>query len=199
MRLVESGRMSDPRNRRQFFRESFHSILKPVAEFLADKIDLTDATPRTLLRPPGAIREAEFLEVCYRCGNCAEVCPADAIKLYACDDDQLNRTPVIDPDIAACVICDDLACMNGCPSGALVLVDSPHSIRMGLAVMTHSVCVRSHGEDCTKCIELCPLGESAIRLDASGKVEVLDPGCVGCGVCQFHCPTDPKAITIAPL
>ena len=191
--------MSDPGNRRRFFRESFYSIMKPVAEFLADKIDLADTLPRTLLRPPGAIREAEFLEVCYRCGNCVEACPADAIKLYACDDDDLNGTPVIDPDFAACVICDDLACMNGCPSGALVLVDSPQSIRMGLAVMTHSVCVRSKGEDCTKCIDLCPLGESAIRLDSSGKVEVLDPGCVGCGVCQFHCPTQPKAINVAPL
>ena len=173
--------------------------MKPVADFLADRIDLTDTLPRTLLRPPGAIPEAEFLEVCHRCGKCVEVCPADAIKLYACDDDHLNGTPVIDPDIAACVICDDLACMNVCPSGALVLVDSPHSIRMGLAVMNHSVCVRSQGEDCTKCIDLCPLGESAIRLDAAGKVEVLDPGCVGCGVCQFHCPTEPKAIIITPL
>ena len=187
------------RDRRQFFRESFYSIMKPMAEFLADRIDLPQQTPRTLLRPPGALPEAEFLEVCYRCGNCVEECPADAIKLYASDDDDLNRTPIVDPDLQACVICDELACMNGCPSGALRLVDSPNDIRMGLAAVQAALCVRTHGEDCTKCIDLCPLGGDAIRLNEAGAVEVLDPGCVGCGVCQFHCPTQPKAITVAPL
>ncbi len=190
--------MGDIGDRRQFFRESFRSIMKPVAEFLADKMDLEEPVQRTLLRPPGAIPEAEFLDVCYRCGNCVEDCPADAIKLFGSTDENLNRTPIIDPDIGACVVCDELACMKACPSGALQLVDSPADIRMGLAVMDHSVCVRTTGEDCTECITLCPMGDSAIQLDTAGQVEVLDPGCVGCGVCQFHCPTHPKAITVIP-
>ena len=67
--------MNESRDRRQFFRESFYSIMKPVAEFLADRIDLPQQMTRTLLRPPGALPEAEFLEVCYRCGNCVEACP----------------------------------------------------------------------------------------------------------------------------
>ena len=191
--------MNESRGRRQFFRESFYSIMKPVAEFLTDRIDLPQQMTRTLLRPPGALPEAEFLEVCYRCGNCVEVCPADAIRLYPSDDENLSNTPIVDPDMQACVICDELACMNGCPSGALRLVDSPTDIRMGLAVVRESVCVRSQGEDCTVCIDLCPLGDEAIRLSETGLVEVLEPGCVGCGVCQFHCPTQPKAITVTPL
>ena len=191
--------MSENRDRRQFFRESFCSIMKPVAEFLAERIEIDFPVQRTFLRPPGAIAEAEFLEVCYRCGNCVEECPADAIRLMPSEDEELNNTPIVDPDLSACVICDELACMKGCPSGALKLVDSPLDIRMGLAVVHEQLCIRTSGEDCTECIDRCPVGETAIRLGEKGEVEVLEPGCVGCGVCQFHCPTQPKAITVSPL
>lgn len=188
-------------SRRQFFEDSFKSIMEPIAEFLADHIeDTTDTSPTspTLLRPPGAIVEKEFLDTCFRCGNCVEACPADAIRLFPSDDELLNNTPVVDPDLAACVICEDLSCMKACPSGALRLVDSPSQIRMGTARLYETLCVRSQGDDCTKCIDLCPLGETAIRLDQQGVVEVLSPGCVGCGVCQYQCPTQPKAIAVIP-
>lgn len=190
--------MTDGAGRRQFFREGLFSILKPVAEFLGERLDLPDTPLQLFLRPPGAITEADFIETCYRCGNCVEACPAVAIKLFPSKDEQLNNTPVIDPDLAACVVCDDLSCMKACPSGALQLVSSPQDIRMGLAVFHPKLCVRTQGDDCTECIDRCPLGSTAIQLDADGLVEVLDPGCVGCGVCQFVCPTTPKAITVVP-
>ena len=106
--------MANSGDRRQFFRESFRSIMKPVAEFLAERMNIEEPVQRTLLRPPGALPEAEFLELCYRCGNCVEDCPADAIKLYGSTDESINRTPIIDADIGACVVCDELACMKAC-------------------------------------------------------------------------------------
>jgi len=57
-------------------------------------------------------------------------------------------------------------------------------------------------EICDLCVVYCPLGEEAIVLNKQedGKFlpEVKD-GCVGCGVCQMVCPTDPVAIVIKPV
>jgi len=37
-------------------------------------------TTRTLLRPPGALPEDEFLARCIRCGECMKVCPTNALQ-----------------------------------------------------------------------------------------------------------------------
>jgi ferredoxin-type protein NapG len=153
--------------------------------------------------------EAQFLDTCHRCGRCAEACPAKAIALSDSSDPRVSGTPYVDPDRQACVICDELACMKVCPSGALTLVDR-FAIRMGLAVVDHDTCVRSKGEPCTICIDKCPIAAVAIRLDETGRVQVIDPGsangpgaisqgCTGCGVCQQYCPTgSEKAIRVVP-
>ncbi len=56
-------------------------------------------------------------------------------------------------------------------------------------------------EICDLCVVYCPLGSEAIELKEIGEgrflPEVKD-GCVGCGVCQMLCPTNPKAIVIEP-
>jgi ferredoxin-type protein NapG len=183
--------------RREFFRESFTRLIGPVSDFLESRFDLP--TPRALLRPPGALPEAEFLDTCYRCGSCVEACPAEAIAPLKISDSTTQETPVIDPDRAPCVICEGLDCMTACPSGALRLVESPGLIRMGLAKVAREVCVRSNGEDCTICVDRCPIGRAALRVVDWGPPDVLDPGCVGCGVCQHYCPTTPKAIVVIPL
>jgi NAD-dependent dihydropyrimidine dehydrogenase PreA subunit len=87
--------------------------------------------------------------------------------------------------------------MHECPSGALTLVPK-HAIRIGLAVVDFGRCRRTFGDPCRECVDKCPLGAAAIRLDARGRVEVLAPGCIGCGVCEQYCPTSPRAVTIRP-
>jgi MauM/NapG family ferredoxin protein len=187
-----------PRNRRDMFRFGFRRLMEPLAEYLEERLNIQLPVERVTLRPPGALPEKEFLDTCYRCGNCVDVCPARAIRTTSSDDLERAGTPYIDPDLAACVVCDELACMKACPSGALKLVDRPQAIRIGLAIVNHDRCVRSTGEDCTLCIEKCPFGTEAIDLDKDGRIEVKSPGCVGCGVCQFYCPPTPKAIRIDP-
>lgn len=177
-------------------------MLRPLAGYVEQRFNLP--APRLLLRPPGALPEESFLETCYRCGNCAEVCPADAIKLHPGgrgDDAAQAGTPVIDANEAACVVCDDIACTKACPSGALFELTMPAEIHMGLAVVDHRLCVRSHGQDCRECVDKCPIGETAIALTGRKKqtLEVFSDGCVGCGVCQLYCPTQPKAIVVDPI
>jgi MauM/NapG family ferredoxin protein len=182
--------------RREFFREGLAKLIGPAGDFLERRFNL--GASRTVLRPPGALREVDFLETCHRCGACVEVCPASAIFPWSSGDPETEETPIIDPDQAACVVCDGLDCMHVCPSGALRLVGSAADIRMGMAHVSRDLCVRSRGEDCTICIDRCPLGQAAIRMGDDAMPQVLDPGCVGCGVCQLFCPTRPRAITITP-
>lgn len=193
--------MSDKHGRRGFFKEALNQILQPVADILDERTGPapTVETPAAvLLRPPGALPEEEFLEKCLRCGNCVKNCPAEAIRPLESEDPGLMQTPYINPTLQPCVICDSLACMYVCPSGALQSVFA-EDIAMGTAVFTAETCLRSKEITCTYCVDSCPIGEDAIRFSPTGMVEVLMPGCTGCGVCQHVCPTSPKSIVIEPL
>ncbi|UCC30396.1 MAG: hypothetical protein JSU86_19620 [Phycisphaerales bacterium] len=183
--------------RRVFFREAVVRAVRPLADYIEQRMDLPAG--RVVLRPPGAIEESQFIDTCYRCGGCREECPADAIFPLDKAEGDAAGTPAIDPDRAACVVCDGLKCTKGCPSGALQPVRDPREIRMGVAEVYEPNCVRTRGEACTLCADRCPLGETAIGFGNDGPPTVLTPGCVGCGVCQLYCPTGPKAIVVRPI
>jgi MauM/NapG family ferredoxin protein len=191
---AESGGTSD---RRRFFREAVGRTVGPLADYIEQRFDITP--DRSYLRPPGAIDEQSFLDTCYRCGSCIDECPVNAIFALDKSAGDAAGTPVVDPDRQPCMVCDGLKCSYACPSGALLAVSVRYRIRMGLAEVYHPVCLRTQGEECTICVDQCPLGATAIGIKGAGPPEVLSPGCIGCGVCQFHCPTSPKAITIKPV
>ena len=193
----------DPHDRRGFFRAGLARLLSPVSGYIEKKLPMPLPVQGRPLRPPGAIAEGDFLNTCFRCGSCVDACPANAIAALQSPEEHLHGTPHVDPSLQACVICDELSCMKVCPSGALTLVDR-FAIRMGLARVDDEVCVRSQGDDCRICVERCPLGDTAIRIDEAGRIAVVDPaatgrGCTGCGVCEQYCPTRPeRAIQIEP-
>jgi len=201
-------------DRRRFFRRGLSELMRPLAaamsplEQAARKIEQLEAIanskrsgekkiPLTVwLRPPGALPEQQFKETCSRCGECVRVCPAEAIKLDA-SGKKGDGAPYIDADAMACVVCEGLQCMQVCPSGALVptpLVE----IDMGTAVWRQETCLRSKGENCTICVDQCPLGTAAIEIKG-GDVAVNPLGCIGCGVCQHYCPTSPKSVYVIPI
>jgi ferredoxin len=206
--------MSDdrPMNRRSFFRRGLGELLKPLANAIApvestlrelEKLDRASPAPKNTvsldlwLRPPGALPEAQLQSTCSKCAKCVDVCPAAAIKLDPTG--RLgNGVPYIEPDTLACIVCEGLQCMNHCPTGALVptpLID----IDMGTAVWRSESCVReTEGRDCTICVDQCPLGQAAIKLEGN-EIAVNPHGCVGCGLCQQYCPTAPRSIVVIPI
>jgi ferredoxin-type protein NapG len=188
--------MSPLSSRRRFFRDAVGKAIKPLAEFLEQRVGTLKPVVR--LRPPGAVPETRFLEVCHRCGSCADTCPVHAIILLGVEGKEASGTPIVDPDLAACIVCEGLRCTHVCPSGALRPLDDPRAIRMGVAEVYAPLCLRSRGETCTRCVDECPVGEDAIRCNNDGAPEVRLPACVGCGVCQLHCPTSPKAVVVKP-
>ena len=193
--------MSNEKGRRDFFKEALNQIMKPVAEFLDDRMGEVfpdDETDQVYIRPPGALFEPEFLDKCHRCGNCVINCPANAIQPLKNKNPDIANTPYIDPQKQPCVICDSLACMYVCPSGALQPVYA-EDIRIGLAIFNFDSCLRTQSVECRYCVDTCPIGEDAIKFSVDGVVEVSESGCTGCGVCQYACPTEPKSIVIEPI
>jgi ferredoxin-type protein NapG len=180
------------------FRLGLRRLMNPIADYLQQRLPTAAPVYRYVLRPPGAIGEAEFLETCYRCGNCVEVCPAKAIRPMSREDVDPAGTPYIDPDVAPCSLCEQLACMKTCPSGALRVVADRKAVKIGVAWIDRYICRRRHGDSCRSCIDVCPLGGEAIDFTDGGEIEVRPGACVGCGVCQHHCPTAPKAIRVDP-
>jgi len=197
--------------RRGFFREALGRAISPLADLVEGRIPGEPAptsraagqrkprppsapTTANLLRPPGALPEEAFLDTCSRCYKCVEVCPVQAIKPRPgpAPDEEM---PVIEPDLAACVLCAGVLCTHACPTGALQPLESVYDVAMGVAEVYDGVCVRSDGQDCTICVDKCPIAEIAIRINDEGPPEVL-AGCTGCGVCQLYCPTEPKAIVV---
>ncbi|MDD4891425.1 MAG: 4Fe-4S dicluster domain-containing protein [Phycisphaerae bacterium] len=206
-----------PTDRRGFFRESLASMLGPLANLVQGRLDrvrrsIETAAPRPrLLRPPGALLEAEFLRTCQSCGKCASACPVSAIRMRR--DTRPARagapklaevTPVICAIEQPCVLCESLPCMQACPSGALVRTPV-EKIHMGTAECTPQLCLRTQGEDCTACIDSCPRGTDAIALGEQPDMATRAPvvlnysGCVGCGLCEHRCPTSPHAIIVQPI
>jgi MauM/NapG family ferredoxin protein len=181
-------------SRRDFFRQLVDKTLDQAADILEERLPVArPELPRTRLRPPGAIPEARLLETCYRCGNCVDVCPAQAIKHIKGESDEQNGTPFIEARSQPCLVCDGLECMQACPSGALQPV-ARQDIRMGLAVVDLAACRRSQGEDCRVCVDLCPYGEQAMRIDDSGGTVQVLSACVGCGICEWKCPERAVAV-----
>jgi ferredoxin-type protein NapG len=205
-------------NRRRFFREGLRELLRPLANSIEpleraahelgklerigtpavttpDPTRTLPTTPESFLRPPGALAEEAFRQMCSRCGTCANVCPVKCIRIDT-SGTVAGGAPYIDVDTQPCVACDGLYCMNNCPSGALVPTPLTQ-IDMGLAVWREDTCVRTRGEQCTACVDQCPLGTAAIDIDGP-RIQVKASGCIGCGVCQYYCPTSPKSIVVIP-
>jgi ferredoxin-type protein NapG len=146
------------------------------------------------LRPPGAVDEKRFSDVCGRCMECRDICPYNAIQTLGSEYGAAMGTPVIRPEDSPCRLCTELHCAQVCSTGAL----EPSPIRevsMGTARLDPERCVTFQGEACDECARVCPLGEDALRM-RDGHPEVVEDGCVGCGMCVFLCAVTPSALRI---
>jgi ferredoxin-type protein NapG len=210
-----TGPADQKMDRRRFFRAGLAEMMKPLdaairpLEHVAREFGKLDAietaapapvrrapvVDRPWLRPPGALPEVEFRNLCSKCNQCVSACPVYAIHIDYSGDEGAGY-PYIDADAQACTLCDGQPCMPACPTGALTIVER-EQIDMGTANWFDQTCRITHGEDCTICVDDCPIGQAAIQV-MDGQIHVIDEGCTGCGVCQNHCPTDPKSIIVIP-
>ena len=187
-----------PYGRRDFLKDSVVSVAKAAQEF-AKHQDAVPEQPAPVpvrtdwLRPPGAVDETLFLERCTKCGDCAKVCPYGSITSHP-----QNGTPVIFADQMPCYLCEDVPCIAACATEALLPVAGREQIRMGLAVVSHSVCTA--GQGCHACASKCPTDALSMDFDRQ-RLVVTTERCVGCGLCEQVCQTvnDHVAIRVTPF
>jgi len=171
---------------------------------------------RRLLRPPGAVSEERFLDLCVRCGECFKVCPGPVLHPAGVADGlEALWTPVAIPVRAGCHP-DCNLCTQVCPTRAIRPLSHLEKRRtvMGVARVNRHTCLAFTGvEECRYCLEECAAaGYHAIEMrrikldiDLSGLPEgtfsdmeleemshieapfVNADACVGCGLCEYRC------------
>ncbi len=137
------------------------------------------------IRPPGAIKEEDFIYKCVRCGECIKVCPAKCLKPVSINEGVFEwGTPHIIPRQKACLVCFE--CSKVCPTGAIRKIKM-ENVKMGTAKINTEKClVWQENKDCFVCMEVC--GFIAIYKDEKGRPVVNPEKCVGCGQCEENCP-----------
>ena len=143
-------------------------------------------------RPPGALREPEFLDRCTRCGDCVQACAYGAVGTLPASSGVLANTPAMLPAEVACHLCPDTPCITACEPGALVPTPV-EEILLGMALIQTDRCFAFKGPECGACASACP--PRAMVLDGT-RPRVRGDLCTGCGLCVEACPVWGKAIEI---
>jgi MauM/NapG family ferredoxin protein len=153
---------------------------------------------KTVLRPPGALPEEEFIRTCIICQECVRVCPTGGIRPTFFESGVTAiGTPKLVPRQGGCSLnpsCPNL-CAKVCPVGA-ILPTKPEEMKVGIAKVDHSLCLAwDQGVKCLVCVEAC-LNEAAQAFQ--GRITVDPKKCTGCGRCESGCPVAGSAIHVYP-
>ncbi|MFW5901451.1 MAG: 4Fe-4S binding protein, partial [Thermodesulfobacteriota bacterium] len=159
-----------------------------------------------LIRPPGALPEAEFLARCVRCGACMSACPTNTLQPVWMDAGFTGMfSPAITPDRK---YCDPrcTACGEACPTGAIRSLSADERVwaKTGTAVINRQKCLAwEHKKSCMVCDEVCPY--DAVTFEKKPQFpypvpHVEEARCAGCGYCEHYCPvTNDPAIFVTPM
>lgn len=144
-----------PTSRRGFVAGSFLGAAAAAVVRVTGTAKAADA-PRPL-RPPGSVPEADFLQLCIRCGECFKVCPGPVLHPAGLEHglDSL-WTPVAHPEHAGCHQ-DCNFCTQVCPTGAIQPLDIlvKRKTHMGLAKINTETCLPYREDNKRNYCDLC--------------------------------------------
>lgn len=155
--------------------------------------------PPTLIRPPGALPEEQFVRTCIACQECVRVCPTGGLKPVVFEAGWSGfGTPKLHMLQGACSLnpsCPHL-CAKVCPVGAILSIE-PQDMKIGIARVNHPLCLGWDQETkCLVCVEACVTGAAQ---SINGRIIVDAERCTGCGRCENACPVAGSAIKVYPL
>lgn len=160
--------MSTQISRMQFLRGDFKGQEKP-------------------LRPPWAIDESLFSEICDSCGECIKQCPTHIIRQARAG------FPVVDFAEGECLFCEQ--CVDACKPRALLKTElkKPWAIKASINTET---CIAHQGVECRSCYDPCEARAIMMppRLGGISIPVISSDSCTGCGACFTVCPVNAVSI-----
>jgi polyferredoxin len=198
---ITTARIPYSITRRQFITAcSAGLVLAPLAKiFLHHKLN------GRIIRPPGAVPESDFLNLCIHCSKCMKVCPTNGLQpcLFEAGINGL-WTPRLVPKIGGCEKNCNM-CGQICPTSAIrkLPLEEKTYVRIGTAVIDRSKCIAwEQDKVCLICDEACPYNAIDSLNETIRETTLLRPFvdermCTGCGLCESRCPIEgPAAIQI---
>ena len=156
--------------------------------------------------PPGSGSIAHFTSQCTACHLCVSTCPS---RVLVPSFLEYGLSGMMQPRMnfhSGHCNYDCTACLEVCPSGAILPMtrEEKQRTQLGVAKFIKENCVvYTDNTNCGACSEHCPT--KAVHmvpyLNAAGRQLVIPKVtpdiCVGCGGCEYACPTKPyKAIYV---
>ena len=153
----------------------------------------------TPITPPGSRSVKDFYRHCTACQLCVAQCPNNVLR------PSTDLEHLMQPEMSyekgfcrpECTRCSEL-----CPAGAIRKIgkEQKTDYHIGTARVNRELCVAEDGTKCGKCAQVCPAGAIVmVENPAMGNriPTVNEEMCIGCGACEFHCPSRPvSAITV---
>jgi len=170
-------------------KKQWNALSQPVGSRIDDhrKVPLT---------PPGSESQANLLAHCTACHLCISKCPSHVLKPALME---YGLGGIMQPTVSFekgfcnfdCTLCGEL-----CPTGAIrpLTVEQKHLTQIGKVVFVEENCiVYKKGTNCGACSEHCPTQAIAMVPYKDGLTipKVNTAICVGCGGCEYVCPSKP--------
>ena len=164
---------------------------------LAEIEDKVQPERQTPLTPPGSLSFQNLSTRCTGCQLCVSECPNQVLRpsndlLHLMQPTMSYEKGYCRPE---CTRCSDV-----CPAGAIKPLDDieKSSIQIGHAVWIKKNCVVLTDEvECGNCARHCPSGAiEMVPLDENNEESSMIPAineaaCIGCGACEYVCPSRP--------
>ncbi|MCX7995668.1 MAG: 4Fe-4S binding protein [candidate division WOR-3 bacterium] len=151
-----------------------------------------------LIRPPGSIPEAEFLNRCLHCGRCMKICPTNGLQPCIFESGITGMwTPRLIPRIGACEKNCNM-CGKVCPTSAIrnLSLEEKSYVKIGTAIIDRVRCIAwEQNKTCLICDEACQYNainmvNETIQGVTLGRPYVDERICTGCGMCEYRCPVE---------
>ena len=164
---------------------------------LAEIEDKAAPDRQTPLTPPGSLSARNMAQHCTGCQLCVSECPNNVLRPST--DLMHLMQPVMSYERGYCrPECN--RCSTVCPAGAIkpITLEEKSSTQIGHAVWIKKNCVAvTDGVECDNCARHCPVGAiEMVQLDEDDDESPWVPAvnesrCIGCGACEYVCPSRP--------